>query len=80
MPVTTKLGRVRIYSKKVLSIKSQGLWSRGLVKQREKLDPLYLYYHNAFNHQTWQEGNLLWEASHHKVIQPLNSWSSEVSW
>ena len=37
----------------------------------EKCDMLYLYYQKAYGHQTWQEGNLLWEASNHKVTQPF---------
>ena len=35
------------------------------------LNLLYLYYNNAYGHQTWQGGDLLREASTIKVTQPF---------
>ena len=29
----------------------------------DKLKPLYLLYYSAYNHQTWQDGDLPWGAS-----------------
>ena len=42
-------------------------WSRGLVRSRDKLKPLYLHYHSTYGHQTWQDGNLPWWAPAYKV-------------
>ena len=33
-------------------------WSRGLLKSCDKRKPLYPYYQSAYDHQTWQDGNL----------------------
>ena len=40
-------------------------------RTRKKLGLLYLCYHKASDHQTWQGGDLLWESSTHKVTQPF---------
>ena len=42
---------------------------QGLESSRQKLNLLYLNYHNAYVHQTWQSGDLFWEASLNKVTQ-----------
>ena len=34
------------------------LWLCGLPRSREKLKPLYLQYHSAYGHQTWQDSTL----------------------
>ena len=34
------------------------LWSRGLERSRANLKQLYLHYHNAYEHQTWMDGDL----------------------
>ena len=39
----------------------------GLLKSREVLDLLYLHYHNAHGHQTWQVCYIQWGTSLHKV-------------
>ena len=36
------------------------LWWRGFAGSRYKLEALYLYYHNANGHQTWQGHDLHW--------------------
>ena len=46
--------------------------SRALIIPRDKLKSLYLYYHNAYGHQTWQDGDLPWLSFNHKVIWPYN--------
>ena len=33
-----------------------------------KLNTLYIYLHYAKDHQTWQSGDLKWDASSHKSI------------
>ena len=52
------------------------IWSGGLVRSRDKLKPLYLHYHSAFVHQSWQDGDLPWRNATHKVSWPYNAtWS-----
>ena len=34
------------------------LWSRDLARSSEKLKQLYLHYHKASGHKTWQESDL----------------------
>ena len=72
MPVATKLDRVKIYNEQFSSKSHKALWLRGFTRSREKLDLLYLYNHKAYGHQTWQGGDLLWEASFHKVTWPFD--------
>ena len=43
------------------------LWSRGLLKSRDKLKALYLHHHSAYSHQTWQGGGLHWGAPTYKI-------------
>ena len=43
------------------------LWSRDLVRSCDKLKPVYLYYHSAYDHQTWQDAKLPWAILTHKV-------------
>ena len=69
MPVATKFGRVRIRAS--FHITHTTIWSRGLARSCEMLNLLYLYYNNAYGHQTWQGGDLLREASTIKVTQPF---------
>ena len=42
------------------------LQSRSLARSREKLKPLYLCYHTAYSHQTWQGYDLPWGVSTNK--------------
>ena len=43
------------------------LWLSGLARSRDKLTLLYLHYHNTYENQTWQGGDLPWEALTRKV-------------
>ena len=36
-----------------------------------KKEILCLHYHNVYDHQTWQSGDLLWGPSTHKAMQPF---------
>ena len=75
MLVATKRGRVGIYNE---GIPHTTLWSRGFARSSEILDLLYLYCNMVYAHQTWQGGDLLWEASIHKITQPFEdvvTWS-----
>ena len=38
---------------------------------RKILDLLYLYYNKAYDHQTLQNDDLLWEAITHKITEPF---------
>ena len=42
---------------------------------RDRLKPLYLHYHSAYGHQTWQVGHMVWHG--HMVTgwsHPLVTW------
>ena len=41
----------------------------GCYPESHKLKPLYLHYHSGYGLETWLDGDLLWTASNHKVIQ-----------
>ena len=46
--------------------------SCGLERSRDKLKPLYLHYHKAYDHQTWIVGDLTCEASIQIVTSSFN--------
>ena len=48
------------------------LWSRGLVRSRDKQKLLHLHYHSAYAHQMWQDDNLPWWAAANKVTCPYH--------
>ena len=48
------------------------LWSRDLARSHDKLKSSYLYYHDAYGYKTWQDVDLLWTVSTHKVSWPYN--------
>ena len=50
--MATKLGWMLTYFDGLLPITSQGSWSFGLAKSRDKLNPLYLLYFSAYGQQT----------------------------
>ena len=50
---------------------------QGLERSRQKLNLLYLNYHNAYVYQTWQGGGLFWGASFNKVTQHFETWSRD---
>ena len=66
VPKATELGRMVTYLKRLLFIKSHGTLITWSCKIKLKL--LHLQYHSAHGHQTWQDANLPWVASIHKVI------------
>ena len=66
VPKATELGRMVTYLKRLLFIKSHGTLITWSCKIKLKL--LHLHYHSAHGHQTWQDANLPWVASIHKVI------------
>ena len=68
MPMATKLGRMVAYHDVLLPINSHGPSIYGLARSRDKLKPLYLYYHSASHHQTWWDGYLPCGFPAHKVI------------
>ena len=48
---------------------------------REILDLLYVYYHRAYCHQTWQVCDLQWKASTYKVAKPFElTWGHVINW
>ena len=48
--MATKPGNVVTYYKKLQSIKSLILWTRGHVRLLDKLKISYLHYHNTYDH------------------------------
>ena len=48
------------------------LWSYGFARPRDKQKPLYLPYQNAVHHQTWQDGNIFWQAPNYKFSWPFD--------
>ena len=57
--MATKLGRMLIYLEQFTPVKLQTkVWSRGFVRSRDKLKPLYPHYHGACDHQTLPDGDL----------------------
>ena len=48
------------------------LWSRRIEKSRGNLKALYLHYCKAYGRQIWQEDNLSWETSTHKITWPYH--------
>ena len=48
------------------------LWSSGRGRTHDKLKSLYLCYHNPYGLQTWEDGDLPWEASTRKVTCPFD--------
>ena len=64
------------------------LWSCNFLKSPDKLKTFYLHYQSACSHQTWQDFNLLWWATAHKVTwhfdhvvleDQLTNWNHYVS-
>ena len=60
------------YLKGLLPISYPTLLLLGLARSREKLNPLYLRYPNAYGHQTWQGDDLPRETPTYKVTQPFD--------
>ena len=59
MPMATEFDRVERYNEELLSIKSQGPLVTWYCEVSLKTRLFYLYYHKAYDHQTWQGGDLL---------------------
>ena len=53
------------------------LWSRDLVRSRNKLKPLYFHYPSAYGHETWQNDDFAWWAPTYNVTWPLITWPCE---
>ena len=51
----------------VIADLSEELWNLALQPQKT-----YLYYHNAYGHQIWQDCGLPWEAPIHKITWPFD--------
>ena len=65
MPIAAKLDHMLTYLDGVLPLKSHDtliMWSS---KSGDKLEPLNLHYHSAYDYQAWQDGDLHWGAPTH---------------
>ena len=45
------------------------LWLRGLARSRDKLKPLYVQYHSAYDHQSWYNRGLPWETLNQTALK-----------
>ena len=48
-------------------------------RSRDRLKPLYLFYHSVYGHKTWHGGYIQWGASFHKV-KTFITWPCKVMW
>ena len=65
-----KFGKGVTYHVEVPATKSYE--PRGPSRSRDKLKSLYLLYRNVYGHKIWQDDDLLWAASTHRVTWPYN--------
>ena len=65
--MATRLGRAITYIGGLLPIKLFDPAITWSCETRNNLKSLYLHYHSAFGHQTWQTGDLSWVASSHAI-------------
>ena len=64
----------------VLEITTNGGFQQGHVKSAFQPLKTYLHCPNAYGHQTWKGGDLLWGAPNHRAINALITWSWKVTW
>ena len=70
MPMATKYGKVLTYCVRGSHLQSHmNVWPRDLARSCDKLK--HLQYRKAYCRQTWQDSDLSWWASIHKVIWSL---------
>ena len=72
MPMATKPGRVVTFSEELPPQSQETPWSCGLASSNDKLNMLYLYYHNDYGYQTWQGSSIEWRMSFSNVRKSLN--------
>ena len=82
VPIAGKLWRMVTYRDGLLPISCcpqsrRTLWLQGLARSHDKLKPLYLYYHDAYAYQAWQECDLQWGGPTHTFRWPFDHM---VSW
>ena len=78
MCMTTKLGWGYWLTERVSHLYIyMTLWSCGFARSHSKLKPLYLPYHNAYGHQTWQSGDYHKGPKSHN---PKVTWFCEITW
>ena len=71
LPMATKPGRMVAYLDWLLSTKSHdfSFSSRDLMRSCDKIEPLYLHYHIAYGHRTWEDGTFPWMVPNYKLTQ-----------
>ena len=73
VPMATKLEMMVTYLEEVLPI----MWRNPLIpwscKITWKTKTIYLHYRGDYGHQTWQDGDLPWRASIHKLAVTFGS-------
>ena len=69
--MAAKIGWVVTYLKRLRPTKSHDSFgSQGLLRLWDELT--YLHHHNAYGHQTWQAGKLLWGTPTHNITWSFN--------
>ena len=59
---------------------SSNLLSWNITAVSLQLKSLYLHYHSAYGHQTWQDSNLPWWLLPKKSHDSLIAWLCEITW
>ena len=72
MPIATKHGRVVIYLEGLQIRKPYNALITRSWKVPYKQKPLYLFYQSAYGLQSWQDGNLTWQAPTYKFTWPFD--------
>ena len=67
MPIAESLGRSMTYQEGIPHISDMTFQSRRLARSHDKLKTLYPHYHNPYGYKTWQDDDLYWVTSTHKV-------------
>ena len=68
LAMATELGRMVTYLAWVLTIKWHNTLFKWSCKFTWQTKSLYFFYQGAYGHQTWENGDILWETPNHKVI------------
>ena len=68
--MATKLSRMVTNFERLLAIMILYPFVTWSCRSRDKLKPLFLHYYHVYGQNTWQDGNLTWAVSAHKVIWP----------
>ena len=69
-----------LHSMRSFPPQSQTTCYHGLARWYDKLNVLYLRYHNYYGYQTWQIGCIQWRTPFNKAIKSLGLVSCKITW